>query len=834
MRRQATALLLLFAIIFAGVIPARPYTFQFTDSSASTQIKWPGNTITIAFSTSLNSPPASIKAGSDTVGAARRALAHWAEAANIQFIETTSSAQSISPQTGGDGISLITVADTPENSALFSGERTGRTRVFFDPTTGGITEADIVINPHPLNSQGQPVQFSTDGSNGTYDLEATLTHELGHLLGLEHSGVIGATMQPLQGTNGIYSLPALTARTLSEDDRAGARTLYGPRTFTGAISGTVSYPGGAPAYGAHVWAEETTTGRVIAGNVSFSNGTYRIESLPAGQYRIVAEYLDGPILASQIASSRGAYTNIANSAPFRTTEVQGQVSVGSGTTPVNIALGSGAPALNPRLLGTNAQLSTVPVPIEAGRSYTLYVGGEGVDQIPGSGISITSPYMTVNPASLIHQQFGTAFPIISFDVAVSASAPAGDYSIRLQSNAGEVAYLSGGLTIEANGSTVAGQWEQTTLTADQVEIRTWTQQNGISYALVKLTFPNGGYRLADIGQVTRSGNTLTVNARVERFTGASVQALTTTAQIYELGTLAPGTYTFNFQTSGTLARTQDFTVSAQPPPTNPIDDARTFVRQHYLDFLNREPDTAGWDFWTDNITLCNNSNRRPAGQTVAQCIDKQRTTTSAAFFLSPEFQYTGYYVYRVYKGSLGRIPKLSEFLPDVQQVAQGIIVNGQLSGSVIEQNKRNFAIQFVQRAEFQAIYGGLSNDQYVNKLFETTGVQPTDAERDELINGLSSGAESRASVLQKIVDGIIVISEGNQQFTNRYGQAFYQKEFNPAFVVMQYFGYMRRDPDDAGYNFWLGKLNFYGNYIDAEMVRAFILSPEYRSRFGQP
>ena len=68
-----------------------------------------------------------------------------------------------------------------------------------------------------------------------------------------------------------------------------------------------------------------------------------------------------------------------------------------------------------------------------------------------------------------------------------------------------------------------------------------------------------------------------------------------------------------------------------------------------------------------------------------------------------------------------------------------------------------------------------------------------------------------------------------------------QQEFNRAFVLMQYFGYLRRNPNDApdsdfsGYDFWLGKLNqFGGNYQAAEMVKAFIVSNEYRSRFAQP
>jgi hypothetical protein len=197
----------------------------------------------------------------------------------------------------------------------------------------------------------------------------------------------------------------------------------------------------------------------------------------------------------------------------------------------------------------------------------------------------------------------------------------------------------------------------------------------------------------------------------------------------------------------------------------------------------------------------------------------------------------------MYQGGLGRQPKLSEFLIDAAFVGNGIIVNGQLSGAKVNQNKVAFAAQFVncvdatksRCAEFKAIYDPLTNQQYVDRLFQTTGVNASAADRTALVTGLNGTTETRATVLQKIVDGINVISEGNQQFTTTYGQAFYNNEFNKAFVELEYFGYMRRDPDDAGYMFWLGKVNqFGGNFVNAEMVLAFISSPEYRSRFGQP
>jgi hypothetical protein len=295
----------------------------------------------------------------------------------------------------------------------------------------------------------------------------------------------------------------------------------------------------------------------------------------------------------------------------------------------------------------------------------------------------------------------------------------------------------------------------------------------------------------------------------------------------------------------TNTKLRNYHPSWGPSPTtptgcwNPIDCADSFVRQHYRDFLNREPDAPGLAFWADNITTCSNPAGRTSSQTEAECIDQQKVTTSAAFFLSPEFQYTGYFVYRLYKGSLikngaGRFPTYQEFLRDVRQVASGIIQNNQLSAATIEQNKKTFAEAFTQRAEFRNLYDPLSNFDYVERLFHTTGVNVSAQEKQVLVDGLNNQTETRASVLQKVVDGAVVLAEGNHQFTTPYGRAFYEKEFNAAFVQMEYFGYLQRDPDAAGYQHWLDKLNLYGNYIDAEMVRSFIASPEYRARFGQP
>ena len=158
-----------------------------------------------------------------------------------------------------------------------------------------------------------------------------------------------------------------------------------------------------------------------------------------------------------------------------------------------------------------------------------------------------------------------------------------------------------------------------------------------------------------------------------------------------------------------------------------------------------------------------------------------------------------------------------------------------MSGAVVEANRNRLAAEFVLRPEFVAKYGGLNNTLYVQELFNTTGITPTAAEKQALVDGLGNSTETRASVLRKVVDGTVVISESNVQFTTPYGQAFYNQEYRRMFVYMEYIGYLRRNPDAAGSIHWLEKLNqFNGDPFQAEMVRSFILSPEYRSRFGQP
>jgi N-acetylneuraminic acid mutarotase len=261
---------------------------------------------------------------------------------------------------------------------------------------------------------------------------------------------------------------------------------------------------------------------------------------------------------------------------------------------------------------------------------------------------------------------------------------------------------------------------------------------------------------------------------------------------------------------------------------NVIDFPGFFVRQHYLDFLNREPDQSGLDFWIQQITSCGND---------AQCVEAKRINVSAAFFLSIEFQQTGNLVYKMYKASFGNLPgkpvaaDRAPFLADTRQIqstpAQVVVGQGDWQ-TQLENNKQAFALAFVQRAQFQMIYADIDAGIYVQMLFNKAGVTPTAAETAAAINAFNNaggGDAGRAA-------GLRSVAESNSVST---------KLFNEAFVLMQYFGYLQRNPYDPpeptldyfGFNFWLNKLNqFNGDYLAAEMVKAFISSDEYRHRFG--
>jgi hypothetical protein len=328
-----------------------------------------------------------------------------------------------------------------------------------------------------------------------------------------------------------------------------------------------------------------------------------------------------------------------------------------------------------------------------------------------------------------------------------------------------------------------------------------------------------------------SGNTVAV--------GFDISGLTGLAYILAYPKPLPGQtfftsyvhlFTVNLSTGetadvGTVGNEQVFFTGLAAPvaPRNESeDDARSFVRRHYYDFLSRDPDAPGLAFWTEQIEACG---------TDARCREVKRIKVSAAFFLSIEFQETGCLAYRTYKAAFGDMPgapvplTFFGFLPARQQLGEGVVVGQGAWRSRLEENKVAFFNSVVSGRRFTSLLL-LAPAQFVDTLNQRTGGSLTAGERDALVAELAAAdtAEARGRVLRKVAE--------NAEFKRR--------EMNRAFVLMEYLGYLRRNPADPpeltldyqGYAYWLEKLDrFGGNYVEAEMVKAFISSDEYRKRF---
>jgi hypothetical protein len=252
-----------------------------------------------------------------------------------------------------------------------------------------------------------------------------------------------------------------------------------------------------------------------------------------------------------------------------------------------------------------------------------------------------------------------------------------------------------------------------------------------------------------------------------------------------------------------------------------IDDSDFFVQQQYVDFLSRFPDQSGFAFWQGEINQCGAD---------AICREVKRINVSGAFFLSIEHQTTGFYVYRAHKAAFGNLPGLpvpvrrESFMPEARSIANNVIVNTPGWEAVLKANKDAYTLAFVGRGDFQSAFPNtMTAAQFVDKLYANAGVTPTTAERNAAITAFGSGnASGRAAALAAVAES----------------ETLDRAEKNRAFVLMQYFGYLKRNPNDlpdadfSGYSFWLSKLDEAGgDFVRAEMVKAFITSTEYRTRF---
>ena len=250
-----------------------------------------------------------------------------------------------------------------------------------------------------------------------------------------------------------------------------------------------------------------------------------------------------------------------------------------------------------------------------------------------------------------------------------------------------------------------------------------------------------------------------------------------------------------------------------------------FVRQQYLDFLLREPDTGGFNDWQNVLNGC-----PPNQGWLGSDPGCDRVHVSSGFFRSTEFGERGYWSYRYYHAALGRRPQFAEFVPDMRSLS------GFLSLAEQEAARESFVNGFMQRPEFVSIYGGLATAanaaQFIAKLEEKAGVmlpetvpptqpgQPPQYGRSELIQKMGSGQLSPGQTLRAFIEQKVVF------------EAFFYR----AFVAMQYFGYLRRDGEQAGYDDWVDVLtNGRGSIPPGDfrhLIFGFVYSEEYRLRFG--
>jgi hypothetical protein len=277
-------------------------------------------------------------------------------------------------------------------------------------------------------------------------------------------------------------------------------------------------------------------------------------------------------------------------------------------------------------------------------------------------------------------------------------------------------------------------------------------------------------------------------------------------------TVEPARTNFSFSPASrsfSLTATQtDAVFTAIPlaePTGNPLDTNMFFVRQQYVDFLGREPDAGGLAYWTGELDQCGND---------AACRNSRRIGVAAAFFIEQEYQQTGSFIYRLYKAGLGRQLSYTEFAGDRTQV---------VSGEALERTRERFLEQFVERSEFIQKYGASSSaESYVDTLLltvkQSSGVDLGD-QRSALIdqyNLIRDNREKRPEVLKAVIEMA----------------SFKQAVYNPSFVLMEYFGYLKREPEREGYDFWLNVLNNNDPNNYTGMVCSFITSAEYQKRFS--
>jgi len=406
------------ALVVLATVPASAMSAEFAGAASPQNLRWRSPVIRLAVSNSLLSQNPGIKADADVLGALKRSVAEWQSVTGLEFRIESTDRQSVSP-TGsvGDGVSLITIAATQENMQLFASDpfsESARTRVFYN-RKGAITEGDIVLNPLQ--------QFSTDGTYGTFDLETTLSHEIGHLLGLRHSAVSGSIMAERIPRNGeVYLGP----RSPTETDIAAVRDLYGVDTDSccGSVSGRLS-SGVKPLKGATVWAEDAQ-GRVAAQAETNADGSYRLGGLTDAKYQLLWQRRDAN---GSSGGELGSVTIDDSSQPSLSKRVAAEPS-----------------DLRIEYVGLNNQAGDAAMVLKAGRQYNICLAGRGLATATTS-VSFSSKLIHAEPSSVTRQDFGDKVDALSLSITLDPDIQPGVYTLYAERRDGARAAVVGAIVV---------------------------------------------------------------------------------------------------------------------------------------------------------------------------------------------------------------------------------------------------------------------------------------------------------------------------------------------------------------------------------------------------
>jgi hypothetical protein len=408
-------------LLVAGLLFFVPAT-RASELTQADRGKWPRSRILIAVSSSLINAP---NIQGDTANTVQKSIADWSSAADVRIETVETEVQNVSPKgVRGDGVSLITAAPTAENVRLFPDQAdspAAATRIFTD-RRGNITEADIVLNPF--------VKFSTDGTFGTYDLQSVLTHEIGHLLGLDHSPAWGSVMFAKTGASFGPTIFAGRRDSLPEADAASVRALFGAKAdddaCCGVATGRITGVPLAKNERVSVWIEELATGRLAAAATVSNDGVFELGGIREGAYRIR--------VAAEIGENQTA-----------SVEQSLQISVAD-LAVTDLKLVPAKVSFTADLFGTTPQIARLPGIVRSMGLQTIFIGGKDLDTntarmgISGTDILIGSDALRVS-------KYSNSVKVISFDLPPGSPLSEGEYTLLIEDSNGVRRFLIGALVV---------------------------------------------------------------------------------------------------------------------------------------------------------------------------------------------------------------------------------------------------------------------------------------------------------------------------------------------------------------------------------------------------